>query len=281
MASTVTIARRRRGQQLTVVADEQDRLARRPQLALQPPLGRDVEEVVGLVEQEDVVVAAQQDLERHALLLAAGERAQRPGGDLVEAQPDGARDALVPVLLGAVPTVVAPVGQRPGVGHRVVDRPLLGGRQALGRGPHARRGQRDEEVTNGRRSVLVAVGRPDQLAHHAEVAVDRQRARRGRQLAGDESHERRLAHTVGTDEGRPIAVADGEVDIGEQVHAAGQPPPEMTDLDRAHERTLLSRRLSAGRRFGVPQDVAQRAPEGGRRGHGVVVLGLGPTGARP
>ena len=43
------------GQQLAVVADEQDRLRAAPQLVLQPALARHVEEVVGLVEQQDVV----------------------------------------------------------------------------------------------------------------------------------------------------------------------------------------------------------------------------------
>ena len=57
------------------------------QLALEPALGRDVEEVVGLVEQQHVVVAAQERLERQPLLLAAAENvAQRPVGDVVEVE---------------------------------------------------------------------------------------------------------------------------------------------------------------------------------------------------
>ena len=71
----------RGGEQLAVVADVEDRLAGRRQLALEPALAGHVEEVVRLVEQQDVVVAAEQDLEGHPLLLAAGERAQRPVGD--------------------------------------------------------------------------------------------------------------------------------------------------------------------------------------------------------
>ena len=74
----------RRGgrEQLTVVAHVQDRLLRRSQLLLEPSLRGDVEEVVGLVEQQHVVGAAQQHLERESLLLAA-----RQGGDAVARRP--------------------------------------------------------------------------------------------------------------------------------------------------------------------------------------------------
>ena len=79
----------RGGEQLAVVADVQHGLARRPELAFQPALGIDVEEVVGLVEEQDIGVAAQQHLEGEALLLATRERPQRSIGNLVERQADG------------------------------------------------------------------------------------------------------------------------------------------------------------------------------------------------
>ena len=63
--------RRRGGQQLAIVTDVQHRLARRLELALEPALGIDVEEVVGFVEEQDLGVAAQQHLQGEALLLAA------------------------------------------------------------------------------------------------------------------------------------------------------------------------------------------------------------------
>ena len=72
---------RRRREQLPVVADVEHRLGRSHELAFEPALGVDVEEVVGLVEEQDVVVAAQQHLEGDPLLLAAGERVQRTVAD--------------------------------------------------------------------------------------------------------------------------------------------------------------------------------------------------------
>ena len=49
------------GEQLAVVADVEDRLAGRRQLALEPALAGHIEEVVRFVEQQDVVVAVEQD----------------------------------------------------------------------------------------------------------------------------------------------------------------------------------------------------------------------------
>ena len=76
--------RRGRGEELTVVADVQDRLVRRPQLVFETSLRGDVEEVVGLVEQQHVVGAPQEHLQREPLLLAARERRDRPLADLRE-----------------------------------------------------------------------------------------------------------------------------------------------------------------------------------------------------
>ena len=66
-------------QQLAVVADQQHRLGGLLQPLLEPELPRDVEVVVRLVEQEDVVGAAEQCLEDDPLLLAARERGQLAG----------------------------------------------------------------------------------------------------------------------------------------------------------------------------------------------------------
>jgi hypothetical protein len=60
-----------RSEELTVVADQQDRLRRRSQPLLEPALRGDVEEVVGLVEEEDLGVTDQQRLEDEALALPA------------------------------------------------------------------------------------------------------------------------------------------------------------------------------------------------------------------
>ena len=170
--------RRRGRQQLAIVAHVEDGLAGVAELALEPPLAVHVEEVVRLVEQEDVVLAAQQHLQRDALLLAARERSQRPGRGFLERDPDGSREALVPMDLGVVATVLAPVGEGVGVLHRV----LVGGALRVGEPPRRRaqrrRSQRDEQLARRQRRVGHPIGDADELAHHADVPVDRQRAGR-------------------------------------------------------------------------------------------------------
>ena len=59
------------GQQLPVVADVEDGLVGLADAFLEPDLAGHVEEVVGLVEQEHLVGAAEQELEHEPLLLAA------------------------------------------------------------------------------------------------------------------------------------------------------------------------------------------------------------------
>jgi hypothetical protein len=68
------------GEQFTVVRNKQHRLDRLPQLVLKPELARDVEVVVRLVEQQHLVGAAQQGLERFLAAVhhpAARQRAER------------------------------------------------------------------------------------------------------------------------------------------------------------------------------------------------------------
>jgi hypothetical protein len=55
---------RGRAQQVAVVADQHDRLLRRGDARLELELRRDVEEVVGLVEQQHPGVALEQDVEQ-------------------------------------------------------------------------------------------------------------------------------------------------------------------------------------------------------------------------
>ena len=216
----------------------------------------------------------------------------------VRSEPDGPGEALVPVHLGVVAAVVAPVGERGGVAPSGRPRPAARRRPAAGPWPAAAAGERHRAArgpSSARRSCVV--GGADELAHHAEPAVDRQRARRRRQVAGDQPHQRRLADAVGADERGPVAVADREADVAQQLDAAREPPPEMTDLDRTHRcpsfcpsgsaRSGRSRRTNSRRRpsrapgFRGAQHVAQRhGPAPAAAADGVVVLGLGPAGGQ-
>jgi hypothetical protein len=110
----------RRRKQFTVVADEHDGLARLVELLFEPALGRDVEEVVGLVEHQDLELAAQERLQREALLFATAQRAQWSVGDLIERFAERPRRAFVPQHFRVVAADVAPRSDCIGIRHRVV-----------------------------------------------------------------------------------------------------------------------------------------------------------------
>ncbi len=135
-------------QQLAVVADQQHRLGGGRELLLQPDLAGHVKVVVGLVQQQDLVLAAQQRLQHQPLLLAAGQRPDLAPLAAVVADAERGDAARVEVHLGLVAAGVAPFGQRGGVPHlgRLVV-PLhhgqLGGVQPAGRRPDPRSGATD------------------------------------------------------------------------------------------------------------------------------------------
>ena len=63
---------------------------------------------------------------------------------------------------------------------------------------------------------------PDQLVHHAETAVDADRALRGGVLADDQPEQRRLADTVRADQGDSVTVADVERDVAKSSSPPGR-----------------------------------------------------------
>ena len=208
---------RGRGQELSVVTDEDDRLARLVELALEPSLGRHIEEVVGLIEHENLELAAQERFERQSLLLAAAECAQRSIRHVVERLPEGARRALVPQHLGVVPTDVVPCADRHRVLHRVFVERRLGRAQRIGGIAQARRRHRQQKLADGRRRV---VGGTDELVHHAERTVDTDGAGGRGGVADHEAEQRRFSHTVRSDQRDPVAVADVEADLAKELVAA-------------------------------------------------------------
>ena len=218
-------------------------------------LAGDVEEVVGLVEQQDVVVAAQQHLEGDALLLAAGERAQRPrrrprrgrgrrrGWCTRPSAPRRRSRRASPQSASGV-----------GVAHRVVVGAALGGGEPACGAPQRRRGERHEQLARrsaARRATrrrCRRAGASRRGGRRSQIVPDRRRRARRRSSA----QQRRLADAVGADERGPLAVADGEADVAQQLDAAGKSPAEMADLDRAHGRaTLRSRGGSVVADFGA------------------------------
>ena len=102
---------RRLGEELSIMADVQDGLVR-PVSALRASVSRDVEEVVGLVEQQDVGIGTQQRFEREPLLLAARQLAHEPVTGDLHRLAERLRRAVVPQHFGVVAADVSPGGER-------------------------------------------------------------------------------------------------------------------------------------------------------------------------
>ncbi len=200
------------------MTDEQHRLAGVVQLPLQPAFGRDVEEVVGLVQHEDVELAAQEGFERESLLFAAAQGSQRPVTNGVERFTERPGDAFVPRDFQLVATGIAPCGQRFGVLHRFRGQLWFGCGQPTSGDLQPFRGDRHQQLVHGGRRV---VGGADELVHHADLAVDADRSLAGGQVAGDQFEQRRLADAVGADDRHPFAVTDPEPDVAEQLVTTG------------------------------------------------------------
>ena len=212
------------------MADQQDRLRTGPQRLLEPLLARDVEVVVGLVEQQDVGVGAQQHLEGETLLLAARERGQRPFARHRQrlAHRDGA--ARVPQHLGVPPARVAPHGVGAGEGHARCAR----------RGQPRQRPRRRPARTAARCSRGPATGRASmsRTVRPSSRQPTSWRMTRRRpstctlppcrgHVAGDDAEQRRLADAVGAHERHVLAVTDAEADVatgGRRRPASGTPP---------------------------------------------------------
>jgi hypothetical protein len=94
-------------EQFPVVADQQHGLRRCGQLLLQPALGRHVQVVIRLVEQEHAIGPAQQRLEHQPLLLPAGQRVHVAPAALVVRDAQGRDAAGIPVHLGGVTACLA------------------------------------------------------------------------------------------------------------------------------------------------------------------------------
>ena len=100
-----------------VVADHQHRRLRLAELLLQPPAGRDVEVVVGLVEQEDVGTRVQHQIEHEPLALATREFTDPSRVHVVDRRFHDPLDRGTPLRLEFVTAEVAPRGQRLRVRH--------------------------------------------------------------------------------------------------------------------------------------------------------------------
>ena len=226
----------RRAEQVAVVGDQQDGLPRGRDPGLQVELGGDVEEVVGLVEQQHLRVAGEEHVEHEPLALAARELRRAPRADVVEAGADDPAARRVPLALELVAAVLRPVRDRLAEAHAGVGRVAAGGQVALRgehllpRGAQPRRGELEQHLAD--RALVGADA--DVLRHvgeRADVGVALQRL----QAPGEDPQQRRLADAVGTDQADVLAAADLEGDVGEQHVAARVRVREVGDDDVRHD----------------------------------------------
>ena len=162
---------RRSAEQLAVMADDQNRLARAPDRALERALRRNVEEVVGLVEEQDLRIALEQRGEHQLLALAARQRTRRPVADLGQSVQTDPAARRVPATLELIAAQLRPVADR--FADLETGRVIPGRRRALcveqppaGRAQSCRRG-RQQQLANGPAlsAVLRHVRHPPAAGH--------------------------------------------------------------------------------------------------------------------
>ena len=222
-------------EQLPVVADEEDRLLRLPDPPLQPQLAGDVEEVVGLVEQEHLVRPVEEELEDQPLLLAPGEGREVAVLRPVVGDAEGRGAADVPGDLELVAAGVAPLGECRGVAHlrRLVvglHERQLAALHLLGRPTGALGRDREEQLSHGGGAA------PDHLAHDPEAAGAGHHTGVRDQLSGDDAQQGGLAGAVRPDESDLGALPHPERDVVEQHPPVRQLVADSCDVDVSHER---------------------------------------------
>ena len=208
------------GQHGAVMGDHHDRLLGRADPLLELQLGRDVEEVVGLVEQEDIGVGCEEHVEDELLAFSAREGAGGPLGDLVKR---GAHDAPargVPMTLQLIAAERRPVRDRLAqldprrrVARRECD---LERQHALARLAESEGRQREQEPAHG----ALVVAHADVLGHVSDGAPDRVLALVGREGAGQDLQQRALAHAVAAHQPNVLTGRDPEGDVEEQQVSA-------------------------------------------------------------
>ncbi len=202
-----------------VVGDEDDGGVELDEVALEPLQRGDVEVVRRLVEQQQVGLGRQRPSQRSAGQLAAGEGRERALGLLgAEAEPAQDREDVVAPAVAAAG--FEPLLRRRVGGHRLLagvlrHRPLQPLQLRLGLEHVAAAG---EDVV-AQRGLRVA-RRPLVVQRQPRAPLHGQRAGVGRELAGENPQQGRLAGAVAPGQGHPLPRLELEGDVGEQQLAA-------------------------------------------------------------
>jgi len=251
-------------EQLAVVAHEQDGLLAGAEPVFEPLLGGDIEEVVGLVEQQHVRVGPEQILEHESLLFAPAQGANGALAERVVAVRQRRTRARVPLHLdvpaaGVAESLVCCGERDPGPIGRVALEIRFGMLNRPGRGLD-RLWREPHQVVMHRRVIGWR-----ELTHHERSAFDPSAALRRSDVSREEPQQRGLAGTVGPDDCDMFAVADTERDIAEERARAWQRVRHAVHLDGTHGRVIVWRGGADPGGFVVPSGRAER-----RRGSQIV-----------
>ena len=221
--------------QLAIVTDKQHGLGRLRECALKPAFGRDIQIVVGLVQQQDLVRTVQQGFEHQTFLLPARQRVDPAKSGQLERNSQGCGGMYVTFGLEFIPAHIGPVGQRLRIRELVafavtLHERQLGAVQTFGGHPDAIRCHRQQQIADGR----VVTNGTDELPHHPELPApgDGPVMRIG--VAGDDAQQCRLSGPVGADQRGFAAFADPEADIVEKRSAVRELIADGIELHMAH-----------------------------------------------
>ena len=230
---------------LAVVGDHQHGLLRSADLALQRELRRDIEEVVGLVEQQHIGIGAKQHVEDQLFSLAARKSHRRTVRQLVKPNADDPPTGSVPLALELVPAKHRPVRDRrakldAGIGVARCKLQFMSQHPLAGQ-PERQRRQRQQQLPHG--SPLT--GDADVLRHVADDPTDRGVALVSVQRSRKHPEQRALAHTVGPDKADMPTLRNPKRHVREQQLAARVGVSEPGNHDMPHQSPAIPESMAA------------------------------------
>ncbi|SHU01250.1 Uncharacterised protein [Mycobacteroides abscessus subsp. abscessus] len=196
------------------MTDEQDGLGRLHEPLLEPTFGRDIQIVVGFIQQQDLVGPAQQRFQNQSLLLTAGKCVDAAkSGQLIRNSERGC-GVYVALSLEFVAANVGPVRQRLCVLDLVLltvalHECQLRAVEMLGGPPDAIGCYRQQQIADRR----IITNRTDELPHHSKLPTAGDGSVVWIGIASDNPQQCRLTGPVGAYQGGLAALADPQADI--------------------------------------------------------------------
>ncbi len=203
-------------------------------LVLQPAAGRNVEVVVGFVEQQHLGTGVEQQIKDQSFALAAREFANESGREIGDRCLHAAAGGCLPLHFQVVTSEVTPVAERFGIANTVVG---AGRSSPVRRRPSpTRRWRRSDGATCSSISRKVSVGlrHADVLGHRQHRAEHVEFALVGFDLAREDAQDGALASAVRPNDRRMFPRPDPEADVEEERVEARRGVFQSRDGDASH-----------------------------------------------